>query len=129
MKNFIFRWGPMILMMTLIFWASSTPSTELPNVGKWDLFLKKGGHMYGYAMLAIAMQHGFQRKNLVGSCLVWGLVTLYAISDEFHQIFTVGRKATAIDVGIDMVGALIGLAVVLAWNYFKQKSNSLQKMN
>ena len=127
MKHFLYRWGPMILIMVLIFWASSTPSTELPNMGTWDLLFKKGGHMFGYALLAIAMQHGFQRKDIAGSGIVWGLVTLYAMSDEFHQIFTAGRKATVVDIGIDMVGAFIGLAVVLAWNTLKKKRSSLEQ--
>ena len=37
---------------------------------------------------------------------------LYAASDEFHQHFVAGRHGSPIDVGIDSVGVLLGLAAV-----------------
>lgn len=37
------------------------------------------------------------------------LVTLlYALSDEFHQVFVPGRSGSLWDAGIDLVGILIG---------------------
>ena len=35
----------------------------------------------------------------------------YACTDEFHQTFVRGRHGSPIDVAIDALGALIGLAV------------------
>ncbi len=44
----ISRWGPAVLMMAVIFTASSFPSRDLPSFGLWDRLVKKGGHMLGY---------------------------------------------------------------------------------
>ena len=37
---------------------------------------------------------------------------VYAATDEFHQYFIPGRSAAVIDVCIDTLGALIGLAIL-----------------
>ncbi len=115
MKRWIFSWGPTILVMAIIFVASATPGSEIPRFGYWDLFVKKGGHMLGYALLAIAFYHALnngRRSAKLISVAAIGMVALYAASDEFHQRFTPGRTASLRDVGIDVVGALIGIAVM-----------------
>ena len=40
-------------------------------------------------------------------CLV--ICALYATSDEFHQVFILGRSGQAVDVCIDTLGALTGI--------------------
>lgn len=47
----------------------------------------------------------------------WIFSTLYAMTDEFHQLFVQGRAAQITDVMIDSVGALcgIGLIVFIRW--------------
>jgi VanZ family protein len=37
------------------------------------------------------------------------LTVLFGASDELHQAFVPGRQSTLIDVGIDAVGAFLGL--------------------
>lgn len=104
--------------MLVIFAASSIPSTAMPRFDVWDTMVKKGGHMLGYALLAMSYAHGWahtkrrplRRAEVLG---VWLAVVLYAISDELHQRFVPGRGASPIDVGIDGIGALIGLAIWL----------------
>mgnify|MGYP007068801999 CR=1 FL=1 len=49
------RWGPALVLMLAIFLFSNTPSTEIPNLGGWDRLVKKGGHMLGYALLALTL--------------------------------------------------------------------------
>ena len=50
--------------------------------------------------------------------LIWLLAILYAASDEFHQSFVPGRGPSVIDVGIDAIGAGLGLM------WANSKSNS-----
>ncbi len=119
MNLWLRRWGPAVLMMILIFAASSTPGHDLPSFGTWDFDVKKGGHMTGYALLAAGYLHAlansrpFSRRLLVLSVCLAGI---YAITDEFHQLFTPGRTSSPIDVGIDVVGAAIG---VLLWAWIR----------
>ena len=44
--------------------------------------------------------------------LAVALAALYAVSDEIHQTFVEGRVGAPLDVGIDTLGALVG---VLVW--------------
>ncbi len=115
MKLWIRRWSPTILMMTLIFIASSTPGNDLPRFGWWDVAVKKGGHMTGYALLALALLHGLTGGKTASRRHVFLAVVLaafYAVTDEFHQRFIPGRGPSIADVGIDTLGAAFG---VLAW--------------
>jgi VanZ family protein len=111
----MYRWGPAIVIMAIIFIASATPGSDIPGFGDWDEFFKKGGHMLGYALLAAAFCHALNnRKSSIKLkfILVLCIVALYAASDEFHQRFTPGRTASFRDVGIDVAGGLIGIAVL-----------------
>ena len=106
------RWGPALLMMTLIFAVSSLPTGSIPSwSGVVDFVFKKGGHMIGYGLLALAILRGVGKENPAAYRLAWVLALVYAITDEFHQRFVPGRGATALDVLIDSGGAAITLAV------------------
>ncbi len=100
------RWLPAVGMMAVIFAVSSVPADRMPVFGFWDLLVKKGGHMLGYALLALAYRHALGEGN---ERLAWGLAVLYACTDEFHQRFVPGRGASLWDVGVDAMGAALAL--------------------
>ncbi len=108
-----------ILMMIAIFVASSMPGNDLPQFGGWDLFAKKGGHMLGYALLAVGYLRGLVHGKAVTFrlCILAVLLSgMYGASDEFHQLFVSGRSASIRDVMIDTVGAVLGAA---AWAWIR----------
>jgi VanZ family protein len=113
MKPWIYRWGPAVLIMAIIFFASATPGSDLPKFGNWDFLAKKGGHMLGYALLASAYLYAIGGKRISRTQMFFSLVwaILYACSDEWHQRFTPGRTSSITDVFIDITGAVIGLAI------------------
>jgi VanZ family protein len=52
------------------------------------------------------------------------LAFLYAMTDEFHQLFVAGRAGRFIDVCIDTAGAVIGvliLAIIIKFHYNNTK--------
>ena len=105
----ILRWLPSIAVMTVIFGFSSIPSKEMPSFGLWDLVVKKGGHMLGYGLLAMAYWYGLR----FGQSRWWQallLALIYAITDELHQSFVPGRNASWMDaIIIDGSGAALAL--------------------
>jgi VanZ family protein len=110
------RWLPALAIMAVIYYASSTPSRELPQFGAWDFLVKKGGHFSGYALLGAAYAYAFALQR--GPRSTWlevgvavGLALLYALSDEFHQNFTPGRTPSPTDIAIDTAGALTGASL------------------
>ena len=108
-------WLPAISMMLAIFAFSSIPSTSMPHFSWADLIVKKGGHMLGYGLLALAFFWWFNETGLFQSHIMlaaWGFTSLYAMTDEFHQYFVTGRHASWVDVVIDATGAALLLFIV-----------------
>lgn len=126
LKRLVWRWGPAVTIMLLIFLVSGTPGNDIPKFGMLDFVLKKGGHMTGYAFLGVAFLHGLtyrkeastRRRHLVLAVL---LACLYAISDETHQRFTPQRSPSVFDVGIDTVGAALGVSL---WTALRRRASA-----
>lgn len=79
-------------------------------------FVRKGAHMTEYAILAILLfgwLGGWEMRQLCRTCTAMGLASLYACSDEFHQLFVAGRAGQISDVLVDSAGAVFGLALFL----------------
>jgi VanZ family protein len=97
-------------MMGLIFLFSSIPGDEFPSwTGVIDLVVSKSGHMIGYGILAGTYLRGVGDSSSRGYRLAWAMAVVYGVSDELHQAFVPGRMNSIWDVGINAVGALLGL--------------------
>jgi VanZ family protein len=113
-------WGPALIVMAIIFLLSNTPGSKLPNLGVWDTLFKKGAHMTGYALLAMSCARGIGKADKKAIITAWLLAIMYAATDEFHQSFIPGRHPSPLDVGIDGVGAFIGLLLLAKSNLIQQ---------
>ncbi|HHX56330.1 MAG TPA: VanZ family protein [Clostridiales bacterium] len=138
MKRKILPWVLVILWMALIFFFSHqvatesnelstgiiskivniiskvTPSIEI-NEANLNHIIRKAAHFTIYLILGIlvtnALKDGNKSKlNLILASLV--ICILYAISDEFHQLFIPGRSGEIKDVILDSLGALLGILMM-----------------
>ena len=102
----LLRWLAVVAWAAVIFALSSIPSLST-HLGTWDTILRKGAHLTEYAILAVlfARATGSRTAGLL-------LTVAYACTDEWHQTFVRGRHGSPVDVGIDAIGALIGLCVL-----------------
>ncbi|MBC7878710.1 MAG: VanZ family protein [Anaerolineales bacterium] len=126
MKKFLLivpRWFPAFLMMTVIFIFSSRSGDDLPNFLGWDYFVKKGGHMVGYGILALSYFHLLKEgKNRYW--LAWIMAVIFSATDEFHQSFVPGRSSSVFDVLIfDNFGAILGLSLYYFYQSKHKKEN------
>jgi len=105
----LLNWLPAIVMMMIIFLFSARPENKLPNFDWADVLVKKTSHIIVYALLGSSYWHGLgRRKDRLW--LAWLLAVLYAVTDEYHQVFSPGRHPSPFDVMIfDNIGALLGL--------------------
>jgi VanZ family protein len=83
-------------------------------------YVRKAAHVTEYAVLAMLLWHALSRtvarQPRVWSWKIAALVllaaSLYAASDEIHQLFVPDREGRPIDVLIDTGGASVGLLIV-----------------
>jgi VanZ family protein len=138
------NWGPVILWMIVIFIFSTelfssgntTPflvpllADLLPDISAAHieiivLLVRKLGHWSEYFVLAVlfmrALNAGFSSRSAKRR-IFWSVawVTLYAVSDEFHQAFVPSRSASPIDVMIDSFGAICGTL----WSHLRNRATT-----
>jgi VanZ family protein len=99
-----------VLWAAVIFLLSARPGSDFPRLG---FEVQKGFHVAEYALLALLLFRALSGHDLPpwrASLGAWVLAVLYAGSDELHQLFVSTRNGNIVDVGIDAVGAVIGIA-------------------
>ncbi|HQK43008.1 MAG TPA: VanZ family protein [Anaerolineaceae bacterium] len=127
-SNWFSRWFPVALIAAVIYWLSSEPDPYglLPkNVYQWiylthifNIRLTKIvgplAHLTLFALFAFlltrAIGQGNHNTRKIGA-LVLALTFLYALSDEFHQLFVPGRAFEITDLALDFLGGAAGLII------------------
>ena len=111
---FVYYVLPLLAWMGAIYYLSAQPSLPSAPDPWWDLLLKKGAHMAGYAVLMVLWWRvlGLCCSKRLALGLAVLLSVLYAVSDEVHQLYVPGRHGSGWDVGIDACGALIAAGVL-----------------
>ena len=108
-------WGPVALWAGLLFFLSSR--SDLGPAGQVPDWITHGTAYLVFAVLmARSIAGGFGRPLAGREALAVVLaVTLYGVSDEWHQSFVPGRDSSAGDVAKDAGGALVGVLVFRRW--------------
>ena len=138
MKRWIYRHGPMIVLMTAIFivssdlgsadhtrpvlasivkrflpWLAQRMSPQMIDIT--DFVIRKIAHVTEYAVLSLLVSRSLGIdvcSHIKPRILVIVITALYALSDEFHQSFVPSRGATYIDVMWDTLGASLGTGLL-----------------
>ena len=108
--------------MATIFYVSSLPKAPLPP-GLAD----KPAHALGYlgfgAVIARAVAGGLPPRITLRQALIGlALASLYAVSDEYHQSFVVGRSADVADWVADTAGSGLALLASWAWTIISKRA-------
>ena len=84
------------------------------EVDVFNHMVRKYAHFFAYMILGILSVNALylngikDRKAILYSFII---SFLYAVSDEIHQIFVPGRAGQVMDVVIDSLGGIIGIAI------------------
>lgn len=81
--------------------------------------IRKSAHFCEFALLGFNLMGFFrlwrwERPPRPSALLAWFTATLYAGSDELHQLFVNERAAAVLDVCLDSAGALTGILIAAA---------------
>ena len=109
MSTKIFRYTPLVIIMTIIFLLSHSPGDELPSLSFYGY--DKLCHFLAYGTLAATALFAFHPKSRLAYSKVFVFCLLYAISDEIHQSFIPNRYPSVWDIVADSFGAF---AVLMA---------------
>jgi len=130
-------WGGVFLWMALIFYLSHQPATESSELSygvltmvlgwlhrispflaqeleqlKLHYLLRKNAHFLAYLVLALLTMYALAQSKVLGKRQVlWAFLIclLFAITDEIHQLFILGRSGEVKDVLLVNVGASAGI--------------------
>ncbi len=106
-------------------------SQQQEIVENMQFFVRKTAHFTAYAVLGFLVNLALRRQKFLKRAVFSTLfVSLYAISDEIHQLFVPDRSGRPLDVLIDTAGGVCGilfgsiLLVVIAKLSAKPPKNS-----
>ncbi len=107
---FIKYWLPVIICGIIIFSASSIPGSNIPGLfsGQEIIFHGFEFAVFGFLLRRAVRKYYPEMRRNKRLILVLCLVLIYALFDEFHQLFIPNRHMDMFDVIIDSSGGLIG---------------------
>jgi VanZ family protein len=93
------------------------PNISVETLLQIHFYVRKAAHVSEYAVLAALLYRALvntilQSRVLLSAAIVLVVCSIYAMTDEFHQSFVPSRTASARDVVIDSVGALVGMLLI-----------------
>jgi VanZ family protein len=133
------RWSPVIIWLGFVFFMSTGtfsaentfsvvgpilnflfPGLSSDRVETIHWIIRKGAHLFEYFILGLLLLRAFRAGSSAEWRWRWCLcaaigVLLWALGDEFHQLFVPNRTASMRDVGIDTAGGLFAQAVGAFW--------------
>lgn len=103
-------------------WLMSLGFFGTMDYGMAIFIVRKLAHLSEFALFGLTTKWAFDKYLEDRSeSIAFILAVTLAIADECRQIFTTGRSAKVQDVLIDIVGAMLGMAI---YNLFRRKHNS-----
>lgn len=112
----ISAWLPVLMYMAAIHFLSSLHA--LPDLPESFISWDKAQHFIAYTGLGLLACRASRLRPLLSQ--VWtnlqafGIVVLYGVVDEVHQIYVPGRSADVDDWVADAAGALFAVIIVVA---------------
>lgn len=110
-------WVPVVLWMGVIFYFSSRTSGELGDLLPLVLLPElQWGHLGEYLILGVFSYFALSR-TVRGNPNLWAILIClaYGVTDEWHQSFVPTRAVEGGDLIMDLVGAIIGVVLILLW--------------
>lgn len=143
MKNY-FKIGLLVLWMGVIYLFSSQTGTESTQSSQFvlsliqflgidinsvlghlsQLVVRKSAHLFEYFIMSLLIYNLIRDHIRYEMILSIIFSTLYACSDEFHQLFVVNRVSSVNDVLVDTLGAILAMIFVYLIKILKMIKSS-----
>ena len=134
-EHIIKNWLPVVLWICCIFLLStesfSAENTSrilvrllrflIPHITAREIdtihfLIRKAAHVTEYCIASLLLFHSFRNTMQFQRYWWWVLYSLVivifvAATDEYHQAFVISRTSSVVDVGIDIVGGILGQGI------------------
>lgn len=143
-------WTLVVSLMAFIFVMSSEPATDssvtsgntlrvllnifYPSFKEMDAvqqqkiieanqhFIRKTAHFTLYTVMGILVSLAVAQHIKKFSLISYAIGTLYAVTDEIHQLYVPGRSGQLSDVLLDCAGVLLGCIIIfILYRYVNRK--------
>lgn len=97
---------------------SMDESQKLQYIKDLHPIVRKLAHFSIYAVVGFSLMGLFNTYKIQNKYkVIWTVIigAIYALSDEFHQRFIPGRGPSLKDVGIDTLGVIFGMLVIMCF--------------
>ena len=78
-------------------------------INTWDYPVRKAAHLTEYFILGILVFLTLKAYNIKNIYIIILICFMYALSDEIHQLYVIGRDGNVKDVLIDTFGSCCGI--------------------
>jgi len=137
-EHIIKNWLPAVLWICCIFLLSTesfsaentsriierllrflTPRITAREIDTIHFLVRKAAHVTEYCVASLLLFHSFRNTMQFRRYWWWVfyslvIVIFVAATDEYHQAFVVSRTSSVMDVGIDIVGGILGQGIGIA---------------
>ncbi len=109
-------WIPAMVWLSVIFYFSNEPSLTIGSGGVESFVLRKFAHIGEFGVLALLiflpLTKRYKSKGILIFFATFLITALFALTDEFHQTFILGRDGNLKDVLVDSLGAFLFLQIL-----------------
>ena len=109
-----------ILERLLRFFIPHITAREIDTI---HFFVRKAAHVTEYCIASLLLFHSF--RNTIQFQRYWWwvfyslvIVIFVAATDEYHQAFVISRTSSVVDVGIDIIGGILGQGISIIFYRF-----------
>ncbi|MEK6932612.1 MAG: VanZ family protein [Nanoarchaeota archaeon] len=120
-------WSPSIMYMAFIYYLSSL-SKPLESLFSDQIIFYFNlhditYHIIEYMVLSFLLYIALKKSSKNPSTFAILITLIYAITDEIHQYFVLGRVSSVFDVAFDSFGAIAMQSIVNIYNYVKNNKD------
>lgn len=84
-------------------------------IKKLNIYIRKFAHGFEFLVLALLIFLTLKSFNIKSrECIIYTLfiVLLYAVIDEYRQLYILGRNSSVRDIVIDFIGGIVGVIIL-----------------
>jgi VanZ family protein len=142
--HIIKNWLPVVLWICCIFLLSTEsfsaentsrilerllrffmPRITTGEINTIHFLVRKAVHVTEYCIASLLLFHSFRNTIQFQRYWWWVLYSLVivifvAATDEYHQAFVISRTSSVVDVGIDIVGGILGQGISITFYRFRR---------